>query len=94
MITKRIVLLYQGGIANLFEVDRFLLNPCPERNARRLYQGCFRDAAMFARGMKEAGCTVRTLHANVCGDAANAAWSAELDDAPFSNYDSFIKVQS
>jgi hypothetical protein len=81
---RRAFLVYQAGIANVFSVSAFNLAPYG-RNARRLYQGDFRGALNFARGLGAAGVTVRTAHCNEAGDIAGRTWSDDLESAPFSD---------
>lgn len=80
---KYAFLIYQAGIANVFEVACLNLADYG-RDARRLYQGDFRGAEMFARGLGAAGVVVRTAHCNQAGDIIHATWSEGLDSAPFS----------
>lgn len=87
---KRAFLVYQAGIANVFEVDCHNLSNFG-RNARRLYQGDFRGAENFARGMGAAGTIVQTAACNMAGDISTFEWSDDLDAQPFS--DSFRPVK-
>ena len=50
----KVVLVYQAGIANVFEVDSLNLSDYG-REARRLLQGDFRTCEAFARGCGAAG---------------------------------------
>lgn len=77
-------LVYQCGIANVFEVEKLSLTR-EGRNARRLYQGDFRAAYMLSRGLQLAGCKVKTAHCNMAGDIIDMTWSENFDDAPFQN---------
>jgi hypothetical protein len=86
---KKAMLVYQAGIANVFQVDCFNLASFG-REAKRLYQGDFRGAVNFARGLGAAGVTVMTAHCNMAGDIIDRKWSDNLDEAPFS--DKFINV--
>jgi hypothetical protein len=79
---KRAMLVYQAGIANVFEVDCFNLNPTG-RVAKRLKQGDFRGCENFARGLRAAGVIVTTAHCNMPGDVADQLWSDDLSAAPF-----------
>lgn len=88
---EKAVLVYQGGIANVFQVDCLNLGGC-SRNAKRLYQGDFLSAANIARGLAMAGTVVRTYACNMAGDISNAVWSEDLDSMPFS--DKFIVIHS
>lgn len=77
MIT-RATLVYQGGIANVFQEERGVARV-------RLYQGDFHGAEMFARGLRAAGVKVRTMVCNKAGDIARETFSNNLYDAPFSD---------
>ena len=89
-----IVLVYQGGIANVYRVSPAapsLLDPCGA-NRERIYQGDFLACVHFARGAGAAGATVRTLHCNMAGDIINLFWRLDLENAPFS--DKMVKVEA
>ncbi len=75
-------LLYQAGIANVFELES-IDTRLATRKVKRLMQADFRSCEMYARGLKDAGVAVTTMHVNVAGDAAQAEWSGDLDTAPF-----------
>jgi hypothetical protein len=79
------MLVYQAGIANVFQVACFNLAPYG-REAKRVYQGDFRGAEHLARGMGLAGVTVRTGACNRAGDIAEATWSENLEEQPFSDH--------
>lgn len=79
---KRFMLVYQEGIANVFEVDCFNLSDFG-RNAKRLMQGDFKQCENFAKGLAYGGNRVHVAHCNQAGDIANSTWSADLDNAPF-----------
>lgn len=79
----RFALVYQAGMANLFQVDCFNLNPFG-RNAVRKYQGDFRTAEAMAFGAGLAGAIVHSLGCNQAGDITNATWSDDLESQPFS----------
>jgi hypothetical protein len=87
------VLVYQGGIANVFAVERFAMNAtdAKDRAARRIYQGDFHGAAMFATGLLVAGADVTTMACNMAGDIVNQTWTDDLDSQPFS--DKFYRVE-
>jgi hypothetical protein len=87
---KKAMLVYQAGIANVFEVECFNLASFG-RDAKRLYQGDFYRAASFAKGLGAAGVTVMTAHCNQAGNITDAKWSDNMDDAPF--YDKIITVK-
>lgn len=88
---KRAVLVYQAGIANVFQVDCFNMSDYG-REAKRLLQADFRTCESFARGLAAAGVRVGTAHCNEAGDIAKRTWSTDLDSAPFR--DKFAPVWS
>lgn len=85
----RAVLVYQAGIANVFEVESFNMADWG-REARRLIQADFRACENFARGLQAAGAQVFSAQCNRAGDIVSATWSAYLEDAPF--YESMMPV--
>lgn len=78
------VLVYQAGIANVFEVGCFNLSDFG-REAKRLIQSDFRTRESFAIGLKAAGVTVISLYCNQAGDITFSQWKEVLPDAPFSD---------
>lgn len=83
LLVKKAVLVYQAGIANVFEVQAFNVSDYG-RDAKRLLQADFRTCENFARGLGVAGALVTTMHCNQAGDIVAAKWSDDLDAAPFS----------
>jgi hypothetical protein len=81
---KYAVLVYQAGIANVFQLQSTDTQP-ETRKAERLLQSDFRSCEMYARGLKDAGTAVTTMQCNRAGDVQDAAWNADLDAAPFSD---------
>jgi hypothetical protein len=81
---KRAMLVYQAGIANVFQVEAFNLSPFG-REAKRLMQADFRTCEAFAKGLAAAGALVSTAHCNQAGDIAGRTWSENLEEAPFSD---------
>jgi hypothetical protein len=79
---RKAVLVYQGGIANIFMVDCFNMATYG-RNAKRVYQGDFASAFSVAFGLGLAGCVVRTATCNKVGDIKRSTWSDDLQDSPF-----------
>jgi hypothetical protein len=79
---KRAFLVYQTGIANVFQVKCMNLASYG-RNAVRLMQADFRSCENFARGLSTAGALVRTAHCNMAGDIVDETWSQDLETAPF-----------
>ena len=88
---KYAVLVYQAGIANVFEVESLNLSDYG-RDARRLLQADFRSCESFSRGLGAAGVCVRSAHCNMAGDIAGSKWSEDLDDAPFSDQQSRVHM--
>jgi len=80
----RIVLVYQGGIANVFKVTSFNLSNYG-RDAERIMQRDFSACEYFARGCGYGGAIVRTAACNQAGDIVNALWSEDLENQPFSD---------
>jgi hypothetical protein len=83
MKVSKAVLVYQGGIANVFAVRSFNMSDYG-RDARRLYQGDFRSCEYIAIGLGIAGVKVASAHCNQAGDIAHSTWSTDLHEAPFS----------
>ena len=80
----RAVLVYQGGIANVFAVDCWNLADYG-RDARRLLQADFRTCEAYARGLQAAGVPVTSLGCNMAGDISRPRWTGDLDSLPFSD---------
>jgi len=66
----RAVLVYQAGIANVFQVESFNMANYG-RDARRLLQSDFRTCEAFARGLVAAGVRVTSAACNRAGDVAD-----------------------
>jgi hypothetical protein len=82
---RRFVLVYQAGIANVFEVASFNLSDYG-RDARRIMQNDFGSCINFARGLVEAGHLVGTASCNKAGDITEARWSFGLEDCPLPRF--------
>ena len=79
-------LVYQGGIANVFEIRTANLGTWG-REAKRILQADFRTCEIFLRGIL-AGSDKNlaiTGQCNMAGDIVNQNWSGDLDAAPFSD---------
>lgn len=85
MSHHKFALVYQGGIANVFEVDHW--DEIPEcRNAKRILQSDFKEASAFARGLAYIpGVWVKTLACNQAGDIARMVWSTDLENQPYAD---------
>lgn len=81
---SRAVLVYQAGIANVFQVTAFNLSDYG-RDAKRLYQGDFRTAESIARGLELAGVVVKVAACNEAGDIVRRTWTDDLEAQPFSD---------
>lgn len=80
----RYSLVYQAGIANVFQVESWNLSPFG-RDAKRLMQSDFRSCENFARGLAAGGHLVQTFACNEAGDITNSKWSDDLEAQPFSD---------
>lgn len=80
--TRKAVLVYQAGIANVFAVESFNMADYG-REAVRLFQSSFGNCESFALGLDAAGVLVTTAHCNQAGDIAHSLWSTDLAAAPF-----------
>ena len=83
---KVYALVYQAGIANVFEI-RTANYGTFGREAKRLYQGDFHSAEMFIRGILTGDdkSLAITGYCNMAGDIAEQNWGWELETAPFSD---------
>lgn len=81
---ERAVLVYQAGIANVFEVDCFNFAPSG-RTETLLLQSDFRTCEAFCRGLAAAGVAVASAACNMAGDVARQKWTEELEQQPFSD---------
>jgi len=79
---KKIFLIYQAGIANVFEVDCFNLSEYG-REAKRLLQTDFKTAEIYCQGREDAGDTVKAAACNMAGDIALQNWTQDFDAQPF-----------
>lgn len=88
---KRVFLVYQAGIANVFAVDSHNLSNFG-RNAKRLMQADFQTCVVFCKGLAVRGSIVRTAACNMAGDIADQHWSEDLEGAPFSDSSYFADL--
>ena len=73
---RTLVIVYQGGIANVFE------------DYRRLLQSDFRTCEMFCRGAQAMGATIVPAWCNVAGDVGTCheRWNYnDFENAPFND---------
>ena len=82
MRKKKAVIVYQGGIANIFEVDSFNLSNYG-REARHILQSDFHTCEIFARGLGHAGYRVGSASCNKAGSIIDQKWTQGLNDCPF-----------
>lgn len=82
MTTTLYFIVYQAGIANVFEV-----NQRKPYERKRLLQSDFRACENFIRGIRAGGKHIRRAWCNEAGDIAGRPWSvAHFDNAPFSDH--------
>jgi hypothetical protein len=74
----RLVLVYQAGIANIFQLQS-------DNSKKRLLQASFRECEWFMRGAQHAGASVDVAACNMAGDSIGQPWSRDLDNHPFSD---------
>jgi hypothetical protein len=77
---RKFALVYQSGIANVFEVECLNLKDFG-REAKRLVQADFKTAESFARGLATGGHIVASFHCNMAGEIKNFDWSDDMDNA-------------
>ena len=80
--TRKYVLVYQAGIANIFSVVSFNLSDYG-RDAIRVYQGDFHTAEAQLHGMWLGGATVGVAACNRAGDIITQKWDTDIDNMPF-----------
>jgi hypothetical protein len=80
---EKAVLVYQGGLANVFSVQSFNMGP-QGRQAKLLMQHAFDRCEAFARGLVAAGAEVISAQCNQAGNIIDSVWSEDLESAPFS----------
>lgn len=76
LTARRITLVYQAGIANVFETT------LPSQ-AKRLLQGTFDQCRYFALGCGAMGAIVRSAHCNEAGDITDREWRDDVENAVF-----------
>ena len=79
---KRYALVYQAGIANVFQVSSFNLKDYG-RDARLVMQSDFRSCECFVHGLVEAGALAYVASCNLAGGIFRANWTEGLGDCPF-----------
>lgn len=80
---QKAILVYQGGLANVFAVTGFDNNN--SRDAVRLCQGTFNQCLWYATALGRAGTIVRTMGCNVAGDCSDCVWTKDPSSLPFSD---------
>lgn len=76
MTTRTYTLVYQGGIANVFDTTA---------GTERVWQHGFRSCEDFCLGLREAGHTVNVAYCNKAGDIAGMPWDTTYENAPFTD---------
>lgn len=80
------MLVYQAGIANVFQVDCFNMHPTGRKQSR-LMQADYHSCQHFAKGLGQAGCCVRSAHCNQAGDISEHIWDDDMETALFNPTD-------
>jgi len=78
-------LVYQAGIANVFEVEHCSPLAKERGETRLIHQGDFDWASAMAQGAAYAGAKVRTYACNKAGNIREIDWSEDLVNQPFSD---------
>lgn len=80
--TKRAVLVYQGAVANVFDVWTF--SPWWSTSDRRtkVMQGTFPECEAFAHKLARTGYKVASMFCDELGDVTRSYWNPNLADAP------------
>lgn len=69
-MSKKALLVYQAGIANVFKVETFNLHGV-DSGRERILQGDFRTCENFAKGLAFAGWSVGSVGCNKAGDVTH-----------------------
>lgn len=80
---RNFMLVYQAGIANVFEVEHLSDFAATRGTTRRLLQHAFSPCEWYAHGLRDGGHRLRVASCNQAGDILGANWVAGLDDCPF-----------
>ena len=64
---RNIALVYQNGIANVFEIE------APGK-VRRLLQHAYSPCEWYAQGLRDAGNNLSVFYSDDAGDIANSYW--------------------
>lgn len=80
--SRKFMLVYQAGLANVFCVESFTLKP-EGRNALRILQTDFSSAQVFCHGVTAGGGEIRVAGLNEAGNIADRVWTADRDSLPF-----------
>ncbi len=75
----KLAIVYQAGLANVFEVTNFKK---PFR-MRRVLQGSFAECERFCQGAEYMGAEIKAFSRNVAGDVSLHAWKEGIEDCPF-----------
>lgn len=89
---SRVVLVYQAGVANVFEVDCFNMRASGRSFTKRIKLGSFRECETYCQGLSDSGIIVKTVGCNQPGDISGLNWTENLEQLPF--HDEFRPVDS
>jgi hypothetical protein len=76
-------LVYQGGLANICQVEKESIYPAERGKTRRILQTDIRQCMIFCMGLAEAGVTIRTAWCKGGGDACDMVWDMKHEASPF-----------
>ena len=80
----KLMLVYQAGIANVFQVQGFMVDKsATERD--RVLQGDFRTCEQFCLGAQYAGAEIAVAACNRAGDIGSDDWTWDVEAQPFSD---------
>jgi len=79
----KLALVYQAGIANVFEVERHSTYATRRGKTTRKLQHAFKVCEWYARGARDAGAILRVYSCNVAGDCASVPWTQGTAATPF-----------
>lgn len=80
---KKLALVYQAGIANVFEVKEFSRSNGGRKTTKRLLQHAFSPCEYLCLGAELVGAQVAVYSCNKAGDISTEVWERGLIDCPF-----------
>lgn len=77
--SRNIALVYQAGIANVFEIS----GDYATGERHRILQHAFIPCEWYAQGLRDNGNNLKVYSCNRAGDIKDAPWVEGMDDCPF-----------